>query len=439
MRSADYTKPTKVYHEYNLQEKLRAALVEGMSHQYPAKKRLLYKNLVKQFIGLDNKERVETFFKFLSKNPNFRNQKHEMFLDYLVQFEPIDGIWQKIPKDEMIKQGVLVVSKSTNIEDLLKDINETPQNKIIKTDLDILGDSYEVYSKRIPQSKILLLNGKRVIKQFAEGKIDLSKFPSFQKRGYISKKFYKMLQNKDFTFPAAVISAIEYLQSEKGRKFDLAVFAVKMPSGDYRYIFPKDIPRGDEFNAELMCYRANKIKIEHESKKEKEESSLGLEGPYVEIDVYIPRMLPTEDKVTNMVNMRYLPNAKRDRNMILEWFRQLDRSDSNFSRDFRNREHIKGMSSHNPEIDDFYARAALLYVTNKYGLSNSQIIYSTNFSIRLLDKIRFNLHQPNPAKQTVSRQLFNGGLKEFEDCRMLQLTPLSTKELLKPMYSGLEN
>jgi hypothetical protein len=338
--------------------------------------------------------------------------------------------------DRLADEGVVVRSEASNADQLLDDLTSTERRQVVIADVQLVPD--EVDYKRLNPRQVLLLNGTRAIRQFAEDRFDL---PEGFRR--ITVEVYKQLQERHFGFPQALDAACQVL----GNQYALAV---RRPNGEKVFIYLRGMIEGHELYRETALYRQGLIDtsvpelVRHGKVDWKEFKYLGKN------EFRVPRRAPRRGRMHNLVKTQYLPDLERPRDMWLEWFNTSYDDNCDFALGQGNKEQRTGPKmTRSDEYFDAHGRWVLELLADNLGdrahLAGS-MLYPTPFAIALYDSIRYRLHNKKGNNwQTAERLLLAAARRcanGWEDgngrqYQMFQSTPPQINEVLKPLYSGI--
>jgi len=434
MRSSNFRNLRTTYHHPSLTWKIRRALVEGIGPSYDKDRDEVgrYGRLVVAHTHFEKPERVRMLYRFFRDQSRQETQR-EFFQTLLIQVDPTAGLWRdenaQTLEQEMKKEGVIVASSASNLADLVQELIDLPENKILHSSLQLM-DPEEDYAKRISESRRIKLNGARVIRNFASRAgftVPQDEFIS----GAISERLYELLKEKGYSFPEGLHSGCDVARSRPN--MELVALVVIRPDGNPTYIFPKDLLEGTELFYEFNKYRSGQAHMED-----------GLVTSEVfkyhgENTIFIPRRYSKRGEFDKVI-IKYMPQLDRPRDMFLEWFGTELICDCHYSRDFRNREDRTGPKMlRYARVCDAHARAALLWVSSELGqLESPHMVYPTAEAIRLLDKIRYNWHNAKESGEGAFNLVVNKAIQMLEYQRLFQGKPIDSNLVLKPLYTCLE-
>ena len=185
MQSSKYLDLAATYGKKGKAWMIRKALVEGVSLCYAG---ILGDDIREQYLRLlrdefsANSSKREVHLRRLFFHTDRQEEESDCLEGVLRDYHPKHGKWvhKKISEkqiDMLTTEGVIVISDAQTPDAILDELVEnTTRRQVVIADADFVDPQIDY--KRLNQRQVILLNGARVIREFAKDKFDVqSHFP----------------------------------------------------------------------------------------------------------------------------------------------------------------------------------------------------------------------------------------------------------------------
>ncbi len=446
MRAANYSDHRTAYTPWGHTDMVRAALVEGIVPQLnkgmdPAQRQTAmkeaqrYRRLLKQYTNEALHERIKHSFDILQQPSLSKNQKE--YVDGLTTMLRSHGVWKRMDHSHLEKEGVIIKYNASNLQDLVEFMYQGSEDKTVsETKVVVVGelplDPDKDYLKHVPNHNRLLLNGKTVIRYFAESN-GLTLPDTYIRNGNITKEVEGLLKDAGFTFNTSFEHAAEYMQEHPDRF--ISMFVIKMgPKYEVRF-FPYELVAGHELSCEIDASNKRQITMRHGDPERG--------TPYQRMVFHVPRRdafngsqndPEGRSKTHDEVELLYLPTGEA----ITGWLKTRVRCNCGSSLNLRD---FKLASGGEVGIFDSHSRTALEYAKEHESqlspnLGYAELLYPTPGFMRLVDRFRYNLSDGQSSVGTRNITfLVNEALKVKKPFSSKFTTEKPKKtDVLKPKY-----
>jgi len=427
---------------------VRVALVEGLKPKYAEGERQRYRRLLQDYSGVDG-ERIDILFRLIKEGA--RSPKEKKFLDALINEVAYDsGYWQSLDYDHFKKERV-IIAHDGNLKGLAGLLQQIDESKVIFVpavgEKEVAPEDEPDYLKHIGWKNKLFLNGKDVVRKFAQDR-EIVLPEEYRTNGQLPVAVQELLEQHGFYFIEALKTGIGVLKEPGYRDRVIAAMAIKRRDGAELRLHPHDFVEAAEFYTYCWVYNKRIIEALGNKLTEKGDKYHGANA------FEVPKRAPIDGKRHNKVELHYFPDPKGEGPFPLDWMNTRVSCNCPHALNMRNFEERRGKMTRVVETMDTHANMVFLAmmrakgITPEEAVNNMSPIPTAEFST-IVDRMRYNIVQEFEGEEkgkikTKRTYVGEAGIEklihdlaklpEWTFERMFNPHEKVGKQLLKPMY-----